>query len=101
MGAQSETANDDEVRQPVSEVLRGLEACAEPGDTAIEAFLLVKVLTSDGSPIWAYRTTNRLNREELLGALTVHVAVLTKELRDEWDDDPPRSHAAFGAFLAS
>jgi hypothetical protein len=30
--------------------------------------------------------TNALNREELLGALTVQVAVLTKELRDEWDD---------------
>jgi hypothetical protein len=59
----------------------------EPGDTAIEAFVLVKSLDADGDVSWCYRTTNRLNREELLGALTVQVAVLAKELRDEWDDD--------------
>jgi hypothetical protein len=59
----------------------------EPGHTAIEAFVLVKVLDEGGKVSWAYRTTNRLNREELLGALTVQVDVLRKELRDEWDDD--------------
>ena len=46
----------------------------------------MKVLNSEGHSTWAYRTTNRLNREELLGALIVQVAVLKKELRDEWDD---------------
>jgi hypothetical protein len=44
-------------------------------------------LDADGDVGWSYRTTNRLNREELLGALTVQVDVLRKELRDEWDDD--------------
>ncbi|MGV1008129.1 MAG: hypothetical protein ACOYBY_05935 [Dermatophilaceae bacterium] len=34
----------------------------------------------------SFGTTNRLNREELLGALMVQVDVLRKELRDEWDD---------------
>jgi hypothetical protein len=52
----------------------------------VEAFLLIKTLDDEGFPSWSYRTTNRLNREELLGALSVHVAVLTKELRDEWDE---------------
>lgn len=49
--------------------------------------MLIKLLDGDGEVGWAYRTTNRLNREELLGALTVHVAVLTKELRDERLED--------------
>jgi hypothetical protein len=76
------------MRHPFSEVLSGLEIHAlEPGSTAIEAFVLIKTLDEDGEVGWLYRTTNRLNREELLGALTVQVAVLAKELRDEWDDD--------------
>jgi hypothetical protein len=72
----------------VTEVLRGLEVHPlEPGETAIEAFVLMKILDSQGDTAWSYRTTNRLNREELLGALIVQVDVLRKELRDEWDDD--------------
>lgn len=47
----------------------------------------MKCLDEEGDVAWSYRTTNRLDREELLGALTVQFAVLTKELRDEWDDD--------------
>ena len=42
---------------------------------ATEAFVLLKVLDADGDTAWSYRTTNRLNREELLGALTVQVDV--------------------------
>jgi hypothetical protein len=49
--------------------------------------VLIKALDSEGVPTWGYRTTNRLNREELLGALIVQTDVLRKELRDEWDDD--------------
>lgn len=76
-----------EVRLPISEVLKGLEIHAlEPGETASEAFVLVKSLDAEGGVAWCYRTTNRLNRAELFGALTGQVAVLTKELRDEWDE---------------
>lgn len=53
----------------------------------MEAFVLVKCLDEEGDATWAYRTTHRLNREELLGALTVQVDVLRKELRDEWDEN--------------
>jgi len=53
----------------------------------MEAFVLIKVLDSHGAPGWSYRTTNRLNREELLGALTVQLDVLREELRREWDDE--------------
>ena len=77
--------DEGDARLPASEVLTGLEVHPlEPGSTAIEAFILIKVLTAEGEPGWAYRTTNRLNREELLGALIVHSDVLRKELRDEW-----------------
>jgi hypothetical protein len=59
----------------------------EPGETALEAFVLVKCLGAEGHLGWSYRTTNPLNREELLGALTVQVDVLRHEPRHEWDDD--------------
>lgn len=72
----------------MTEVLRGLEVHPlEPGETAIEAFVLIKVLDSRGDITWSYRMTNRLSREELLGALIVQVDILRKELRDEWDDN--------------
>ncbi|GAA2594299.1 hypothetical protein GCM10010399_26160 [Dactylosporangium fulvum] len=86
MGSHSGSANG-EPRVPVTEVLRGLEVHPlEPGETAVEAFVLIKVLDSQGDIAWSYRTTNRLSREELLGALIVQVDLLRKELRDEWDD---------------
>jgi hypothetical protein len=88
MGSHAGVPGAGEARVPIAEALAGLEVHPlEPGYTAIEAFLLIKTLDDDGHPSWSYRTTNRLNREELLGALTVHVAVLTNELRDQWDDD--------------
>ena len=88
MGSHSGIPAPDEMRVPLEQALAGLEVHPlEAGETAIEAFVLVKTLDSEGETGWAYRTTNRLNREELLGALTVQVAVLAKELRDEWDDE--------------
>jgi len=88
MGNHSGRPGPDERRVPIAAALSGLEVHPlEPGTTAIEAFVLIKTLDSDGDASWSYRTTNRLNREELLGALVVQVAVLKKELRDEWDDD--------------
>ena len=88
MGSHSGIPGPEESRVAISEALAGLEIHPlQPGDTAIEAFVLIKMLDADGDTSWGYRTTNRLNREELLGALMVQVAVLKKELRDEWDDD--------------
>jgi hypothetical protein len=87
MGSHSGVPAPDEERLPIADVLRGLSIHGlVEGDTAIEAFVLIKILDHTGRVGWSYRTTNALNREELLGALTVQVAVLTKELRDEWDD---------------
>lgn len=79
---------DPEQRIDIARVLPGLTVHPlDLGSTPVEAFVLVKLLDSDGEVGWAYRTTSRLNREELLGALTVQIAVLTKELRDEWLDE--------------
>ncbi|MFI7589432.1 hypothetical protein ACIB24_20400 [Spongisporangium articulatum] len=79
-------AGPDE-RHPLADTLPGLEVHPlEPGWTPLEAFVLVKCLDDEGDVTWAYRTTSRLNREELLGALIVQADVLRKELRDEWDD---------------
>jgi hypothetical protein len=87
MGAHRGTPGPGDERVPISEVLSGLNVHPlEPGETALEAFVLIKTLDAGGDPAWAYRTTNRLNREELLGALIVQVDVLRHELRSEWDD---------------
>ena len=87
MGSHSGAPGQGEKRVPIAEVLSGLDIHPlEASNTAVEAFVLVKTLDAEGYVSWAYRTTNRLNREELLGALMVQVAVLTKELRNEWDD---------------
>lgn len=88
MGSRSGSAGDDEVRIPIAEALSGLAVhLLHPGETAIEAFILIRTIEPDGETGWVYRTTNRLNREELLGALVVQVAVPKKELRDDWDGD--------------
>jgi hypothetical protein len=57
----------------------------EAGEVPLSAFVLVKVLDSDGSPSWSFRTTEPPNREELLGALTVQVDLLRKSLLDDWE----------------
>jgi hypothetical protein len=87
MGIHRGIPEPGDVRVPITEVLSGLSIHPlEPGETPLEAFVLIKCLDAEGDPSWSYRTTNRLNREELLGALTVQVDVLRHELRAEWDD---------------
>ncbi len=87
----SETTDDE--RKPIADVLKGLEIHPlEPGWTAIEALVLMKCLDDEGRVTWAFRTTHRLNREELLGALVVHTDVLRRELADEWLDDENEDH---------
>jgi hypothetical protein len=79
---------DDDERQPIADVLGPLRLHPlEPGWTALEAFVLIKCLDEHGETSWSYRTTHRLNREELLGALTVHVDLLRRELLDGWQSD--------------
>jgi hypothetical protein len=47
----------------------------------------VKCLDEDGEATWAYRTTNKLNREELRGVLTVQADLIRRELLEEWAEN--------------
>ena len=77
-----------EPRRPIDEVLHGFEIHPlDEGWTPLEAFVLVKALDEDGDSTWSFRTTNPLNLEELLGALTVQVELLKRRLTTEWLDD--------------
>lgn len=77
--------DDEGDRVPIAEALSGLEVHPlTSGWTALEAFILIKCLDNDGKATWAYRTTHKLNRDELLGALTVHCDLLRRELLEEW-----------------
>jgi hypothetical protein len=79
---------DSEERQPLEKVLPGMGVFPlDDSWTALLAFVLVKCLDEDGDPVWCFRTTEQLNRTELLGALEVQVAVLKKELVRLWDED--------------
>ena len=83
----------DEERRPIEEVLPGQGIHPLPeGWTALEAFVLVKCMDDNGVSTWSYRTTNPLNLEELLGALTVQVETVKRRLMSEWeggDEDAP------------
>ena len=57
----------------------------ENGEVPLSAFVLAKVLDSEGSPGWSFRTTEAPNREELLGALMVQVDLLRKSLVNDWE----------------
>jgi hypothetical protein len=72
---------DDAKRIPVGEALPGLSVHSLPdGWTPLSAIVLVKCLDEDGHSSWAFRTTDGLNDEELLGALTIRTDLLRQEL---------------------
>lgn len=61
-----------------------------PGWTALEGIVLVKCLNADGRSSWAFRETEGLNDEELIGALTVQLDLMRQrviEMYDEEDED--------------
>ena len=80
-----------EDRVPVEQVMTGMTLHALPDDwTPIEALVVMKCLDEKGHSSWVYRTTAVPNREELLGALVVHVSLLRRELVSEWEGDEER-----------
>jgi hypothetical protein len=75
-------------RISLADALPGLGIHPLPeGWTAKEAFLLIKVVDDEGHSTWSYRTTNAMNREELLGVLTVHKALIVGELVAEFEEE--------------
>jgi hypothetical protein len=75
-------------RISVGEALKGLMIYPlEDAWTALDCLVLIKCLDEEGNSTWAFRATRGLNREELLGALTVHREFLLQELLEEWEED--------------
>lgn len=75
-----------EERVPVDMVMPGLQLHPlGEGEAWQWAFVLMKVKDRDGDDGWSYRTSAPPNRVELLGALRIQVAILERELLDEWD----------------
>jgi hypothetical protein len=79
---------DSDERVPIDEALPGFKLHPlDHGWTPLHAFVLVKALDEDGDSRWTFRTSEQLNLEELLGALTVQVDILRDKLMDAWDED--------------
>ena len=84
----SEAPLDPEERYPIQRVLPDIQI--HPlleGEVAEDVFVLIKTRDADGDTSWCYRTSKAPNREELLGALTVQVALLRRELLADWIDE--------------
>jgi hypothetical protein len=78
----------DEERRPIEEVLPGQAIHPLPeGWTPMEAFVLIKCMDGGGDSAWNFRTTNPLNLEEWLGALTVQVETIKRKLVSDWEDE--------------
>jgi hypothetical protein len=80
--------DDEDQRRPIAEAVDGLQIHPLPhGWTALEGIVLVKCLDEEGHPSWAFRTTAGLNDEELLGAMTVRIDLLRRELLEAVIDE--------------
>ncbi|HKY15632.1 MAG TPA: hypothetical protein VJM33_11970 [Microthrixaceae bacterium] len=78
--------SDDRI--PIEQVLPGFEIHSlDEGWTPLAAFVLVKALDENGDAAWSFRTSEQLNLEELLGALTVQTDVLRRKLERMWEDE--------------
>ncbi len=79
---------DTNKRQPISEVLPAFQLHPlDEGWTPLQAFVLIKALDEDGQTAWSFRTSEPMNLEELLGALTIQVDVLRRKLVRQWEDE--------------
>jgi hypothetical protein len=75
----------EDQRKPVDQVMGGMFLHPLPdGWTPLEGIVLIKCLDETGAPSWAFRTTEGLNDEELLGALTVRIELLRRELLEDY-----------------
>jgi hypothetical protein len=73
---------------PVGEALAGLVVSPLPeGWTALGAIILVKCFDDEGRSSWAFRRTDGLNDEELLGALMVRTDLLRRELYEAYTEE--------------
>lgn len=82
----------DDYGQPIGQVL-GDGFVVPPlleGWTALDGIVLVKCLDSEGRSAWAFRETESLNEEEIIGALTVQLDIMRERTVNMYrgeDDD--------------
>jgi hypothetical protein len=77
---------------PAGDLLHGLHFEQLPENwTPVDAVVLVKCLDEDGSPTWAFRTTDDVNDEELLGALTIRRELQKEKLLSEYTNTDDES----------
>jgi hypothetical protein len=58
-----------------------------PGWTALEGIVLVKCLDDEGHPSWAFRETEGMNIEEVIGVLTIQLDMLRERAVDAFRED--------------
>lgn len=76
---------DDGRRSLIADVVGRLEVAPLPdGWQPIETALLIKCLDDEGNPAWAFRTTDGVNDEELLGTLIVRSDMLRAEILSQF-----------------
>lgn len=54
------------------------------GWTALDGLVLVKCLDQDGHSTWAFRETNGINEEEIIGALTLQLDIMRERAVDQY-----------------
>lgn len=73
---------------PIGDALRGVTITSLPdGWTPLESLCMVKCLDEDGKPKWAFRMSDGINDEEMLGAMVLHTEMFKKEMMDDWVGD--------------
>ena len=80
---------DDDERLPIEQVLPGHHLHPlEEGLTPLASFNLLKCRDEvDGAVVWAIRTSEPFNLEELLAALVIQTDILKRRLAWAWRED--------------
>jgi len=82
-------SEDESYSRPIGEVL-GSGFQVPPllkGWTALDGVVLVKCLNEKGRSTWAFRETEGLNEEEVIGALTVQLDLMRERVKSQYYDD--------------
>jgi hypothetical protein len=81
----NEVDSEDDERVPLAQIVGAARVFPLEAEwTPLDVLCSVKCIDENGQFTWAYRATQGINREELLGALRVHTALLERELVDEY-----------------
>ena len=78
----------DNEEVPIGAALPGITLEALPGGwQPIGVCVLIKCLDEEGTPLWAFRTSEALSSYEVLGALAVRTDMFRQDLVRLFDDE--------------